>query len=391
MNSRRSFLTGLGAASARRIAGANERLRIGLIGTGGRGTYLGGILARRQEVEITACCDVWRRRARQAAAKFAPQAEVVQDYRRVLERKDVDAVLIATPDHWHTPILLDALAAGKDAFLEKPMTYRIEEGRRIVEAVRRSGRVVQVGTQQKSGPHFLEAKQRFFDSGVIGKVSLVRTWWLANRGYLRRPPADFVYDPQELDWNLFLGRAPKRPFDAQRYFGWYCYADYSTGQPGGLMVHTLDVAHMMLGLKAPAAVTAAGGIYEFPKDRDTPDTISALVEYPEKVLVTFDATQSSIRDVVDCEFHGSGGVLNIFRNGYVFRPAEKGAPPVEVKGEPCEPHHLAHFLEAVRSRRQPNCDVVYSHYLAAICHLVNLAWQRRRRVAWESGWDVPAL
>ncbi len=334
---------------------------------------------------------MWRRRAEQAVAKLALRADVAQDYRRALDRNDVDAVVIAVPDHWHTPILLDALRAGKDAFLEKPMTFRMEEGIETVRAVRRTGRMVQVGTQQKSGPHFLEAKERFFDSGQIGKVALVRTWWLANRGYLRRPPADFVYDPKELDWDLFLGRAPRRPFDAQRYFGWYSYADYSTGQPGGLMVHTLDVAHMMLGLRAPVAVSAAGGIYEFPEDRDTPDTISILAEYPQNVLVTFDATQSSIRDVVDCEFHGSGGVLNIFRHGYVFRPADKGAPPVEVKGRPCDPPHLANFLEAVRSRRQPNCDVVYSHYLAAICHMGNLAWRQRRRISWNSAWDVPPL
>lgn len=392
MNSRRTFVAGgFAAISQARIPGAGDRVRVGIIGSGGRGTYHTVNFTRRDDAEVVAVCDVYRTRAEQACQKAGIKAEVTQDYRRVLDRKDVDAVVISVPDHWHTPILLDALKAGKDAFLEKPMTFRIEEGHQIVRAVRQTGRVVQIGTQQKSGPHFLEAKERFFDSGKIGKVSLVRTWWIANRGYLRRPPAGFTYDPKDLDWSRFLGRAPKRPFDAQRYFGWYSYSDYSTGQPGGLLVHTADVAHMMLGLTAPSAVVASGGIYEFPDDRDTPDTISILAEYSGKITVTFDATQSSIRDWVDCEFHGSGGVLNIFRYGYVFRSAEKGAPPIEVKGAPCDPPHMTNFLNAVRSRKQPNCDVVYSHYLAMVCHMGNAAYQERRRITWNPSWDVPKL
>jgi predicted dehydrogenase len=392
MVSRRIFLAGAAtAASAARVWGANDRIRMGAIGTGGRGTYHVGNLARRPDVEVTAVCDVYKPRAQAACERAEIRPAVTQDYRRVIERSDIDAVVIAVPDHWHTPILLEALAAGKDAFLEKPMTFRMEEGQAIVKAVRESGRVVQVGTQQKSGPHFIEAKQRFFDSGQIGKVALVRTWWIANRGYLRRPPADFRYDPTDLDWKGFLGRAPKRPFDAQRYFGWYAYADYSTGQPGGLLVHTADVAHFFLGLSAPAAAVASGGIFEFPEDRDTPDTISILAEYPQKVVVTFDATQSSVRDAVDCEFHGSGGVLNIFRNGYRFRPAEKDAPLVEARGQPCDPPHMQNFLDAVRSRRQPNADVTYSHYLAMVCHMGNCAYETRSRVAWRPEWAVPAI
>ncbi|HWB97139.1 MAG TPA: Gfo/Idh/MocA family oxidoreductase, partial [Bryobacteraceae bacterium] len=304
MVSRRTFLAGaMTAASSARIWGANSRLRLAVIGTGGRGAFHTANLARRSDVEVAAVCDVYKVRAQAACLRAGIHTEVEQDYRRILDRKDLDAVVIAVPDHWHTPILLDALSSGRDAFLEKPMTFRIEEGKAIVNAVRSSRRIVQIGTQQKSGPHFLEARQRFFDSRLIGKVSLVRTWWIANRGYLRRSPTDFHYRPDELDWSRFLGRAPRRPFDAQRYFGWYAYRDYSTGQPGGLLVHTADVAHFFLGLTAPASVVASGGIFEFPEDRDTPDTISILAEYPERVVVTFDATQSSVRDSVDCEFH----------------------------------------------------------------------------------------
>ena len=398
---RRVFTGGMALASMR-VLGANDRIRIGVIGTGvrGAGRHLPA-LAARQDVEVVAACDIYQGRLDSACQKAGVKPVKTQDFRRVLDRNDIDAVVIAVADHWHTPVLLEALAAGKDAYLEKPMTFRMEEGRQIVEAVRKTRRVVQIGTQQKSGPHFIEAKERFIDSGRIGKVALVRTWWIANGGYspsnlLRYPPKDFVYDPKQLDWNRFLGTAPTRPFDAGRYFGWYRYKDYSTGQLGGLLVHTIDVPHFFLGLTRPNAVVASGGIYRFPDDRDTPDTISVLAEYPQKVTVTFDATEASpatrsVEDLVDVEFHGSGGVLKIFRTRYIFESAEKGAPPIVVQGQDCDGPHMQRFLDAVRDRKQPNADVVYSHYLAAVCHMGNMAYETGNRVAWNSAWDVPAL
>ncbi len=386
---RRSFVASASTAlSQSRIAGANERIRMGIIGAGERGSYHASRLARLAQTDVVSICDVYRVRAESARARSNPQAALVQDYRRLLDRKDIDAVVISVSDHNHTPALLDSLSAGKDVYLEKPMTYRIEEGLEIVKAVKRTGRVVQIGAQQKSGPHFLEAKQRFFDSGLIGKVSLIRTYWIANRGFFRHPPKDFVYRPEDLDWDLFLGRAPKRTFDAQRYFGWTMFQDYSAGQPGGVFTHTVDTAHMMLGLTAPSAVVAIGGIYEFPNDRDTPDTISILAQYPKNVTLTADATQSSPRDRVDVEFHGSGGVLNIFRYGYMFQPKEKGAPVMEVKGVDADGPHLDNFLQCMRDRKQPNADVVYSHYVAAICHMGNLAHFKRKRIEWDPSWDV---
>lgn len=389
MTSRRHFLgAATTALSQLRVAGANERIRFGIIGAGDRGAYHAERLRKRENAAVVSICDVYSVRAEAARERSNPQAVVVQDYRRLLDRNDIDAVVISVSDRNHTPILLDAVDAGKDVYLEKPMTYRIEEGHEIVAALKRTGRVVQVGTQQKSGPHFLEAKRRFFDSGLIGKVSLIRTHWIANRGFLRHPPKDFSYKPDQLDWNLFQGRAPKRPFDAQRYFGWTMFQDYSTGQPGGVFTHLIDTAHMMLGLSAPSAVVAAGGIYEFPDDRDTPDTISLLAEYPQKITLTADATQSSPRDRVDVEFHGSGGVLNIFRYGYRFDSKEKGARKIEVKGQDADGPHMDNFFQAVRNRRQPNADVAYSHYVTSVCHMCNMAYFERRRIEWNKSWDV---
>ena len=392
MQTRRYFMGVAGTALAQsNIARANDRIRFGIIGAGERGAYHARRLARDEKTDVVSICDVYRKRADAAREGSNPRAEVVQDYRRVLDRKDIDAVVVSLPDHWHTPVLIDAVTAGKDVYLEKPMTFRIEEGRQIVEAVKRTQRVVQVGAQQKSGPHFLEAKTRFFDSGLIGKVSLVRTYWIANRGFFRHAPENFTYRPEDLDWTLFLGRAPKRPFDPRRYFGWTMFQDYSTGQPGGVFTHTIDTAHMMLGLTAPSAVVALGGIFEFPDDRDTPDTISILAEYPQKLVLTADCTQSSPQDRVDVEFHGSGGVLNIFRYGYSFHPKEKGAPKIEAKGVDADGPHMANFIDAMRSRNQPNSDVVYSHYVTAACHMGNMAYFQRKRIEWNNAWNVEAL
>src|SRR5712692_10873886 len=193
MATRRDFLgVATTALSQCRVSGANERIRFGIIGAGERGAYHAARLQRRGDAEVVSICDVYQMRAEAAGERSNPQATVVKDYRRLLDRNDIDAVVVSVSDHNHTPILLNSVDAGKDVYLEKPMTFRIAEGHQIIGAVKRTGRVVQVGTQQKSGPHFLEAKQRFFDSGLIGKVSLIRTYWIANRGFFRHPPKDFA-------------------------------------------------------------------------------------------------------------------------------------------------------------------------------------------------------
>jgi predicted dehydrogenase len=298
-------------------------------------------------------------------------------------------------------VLLDALAAGKDVFLEKPMSFRLEDGPRMVEAVRKSGRVVQVGTQQKSGPIFKEAKERFVDSGLLGTVNLVRTWWCAWPGSV--PPPGFTYKPDELNWDLFLGSMPKRPFDAGRFFGWYRFADFSVGPFGTYGVHNLDVAHFFLGLKRPSAVAALGGIYaSSPAESDTPDSISLLAQYPEKVNVTFDYSRwgfgynYQVKKTVDVEFRGSGGSLNVFRDGYVFVSVDRKKPPVErFPGAPgcpdCDVAHMDDFLASVRSRKQPAADVVYSHYLTAVAHMGNLAHVARKTISWDTRWDVQPI
>jgi predicted dehydrogenase len=308
----------------------------------------------------------------------------------LLARKDVDAVIVATLDHLHSTVASAACRAGKDVYVEKPMTSLPMQGHDLVRAVRETGRIVQVGTQQRSMPHFIEAKQKFFDSGLIGKVHTVRTIWNGNSGYLTPVPPGMEQKPAGLDWDACLGWLPKIPWDPKRYFNRFAYWDFATGgQTGGLFVHWVDVAHWYLGLTKPSAAVALGGIYQYDDGRDTPDNISAVVEYPQNLVVSFEAnlTDRIGRDTMDVVFMGTGGRLSIIRSGYRFQPADPKAPEVRSPGGG-EEAHMANFLECVRSRKQPNADVVAGHYSAMSCHMINISYKEKRRVGWQPEWAV---
>lgn len=391
MQSRRSFMVGaVTAASAARVLGANDRIRLGLIGAGGRGNHLVRMANANGGIEWVALCDAWDRRRDETAGRLGVPVKKYGDYRALLDQKDIDAVIVATWDHMHSRIGCDACRAGKDAFIEKPMTSLPMQGVSLVEAVRDTHRIVQVGVQQRSMAHFIEAKQKFFDSGAIGKVNMVRTFWNANSGYLEKPPAGMESKPEGLDWDTALGWLPKIPWDPKRYFNRFAYWDFSTGgQTGGLFVHLVDVVHWYLGLTRARSAVALGGIYLYNDGRDTPDNIDGIVEYPDNLVVAFEATITDmiVKESVDICFHGSNGRLSIFRDGYRFTPAEKGAPEV-TGGTSREEAHMGNFLACVRTRKQPNADVVSGHYSALSCHLMNLAYKQGARTFWQREWDV---
>ncbi len=375
-----------------RVAGANDRIRLGIIGTGGRGTHLIRMANAAGGVEWVALCDAWDARREQAEKLMGKPVEKYADYRKLLERNDVDAVIVATLDHWHSRMTVDACRAGKDVFVEKPMTSLPMQGHDVVRAARETKRVVQVGVQQRSMAHFIEAKKRFFDSGLIGQVNMVRTIWNANGGYLTPAPVGMEQKPAGLDWEACLGWLPKIPWDPKRYFNRFAYWDFATGgQTGGLFVHMVDVVHWFLNIRRPESAVALGGIYRFNDGRDTPDNVNFIVDYPEKVNVTFEATITDMipRESADIVFMGSGGRLSIFRYGYRFLPADQNREygEIAVGGSP-EVAHMANWLECVRSRRQPNADVVEGHYSAMACHIGNLAYRQKARVAWKKEWDV---
>jgi predicted dehydrogenase len=387
--SRRAFVAT--AASAARVLGANERVRLGIAGCGGRGTHLMNMANQAGGIEWVAVCDAWDVRRQQAKEKLGASVAEAADYRQLLERKDIDGVIVATLDHWHSRMTVAACQAGKDVFVEKPMTSLPMQGHEVVKAVRDTKRVVQVGVQQRSMAHFIEAKQRFFDTGQIGKVHMVRTVWNANSGYLTPVPPGMEKKPAGLDWPTVLGWLPQIPWDPKRYFNRFAYWDFATGgQTGGLFVHMVDVVNWYTGIVAPQSAVALGGIYQYDDGRDTADNINFILDYdkPAKVNVTFEATITDMlpRESADIVFYGEGGRLNIFRSGYRFLPAGGGAPVTS--GPSPEVAHMANWLDCIRTRKQPNANVVDGHYAAMACHVGNIAYRDKRRVEWRKEWDV---
>ncbi|MEK7408872.1 MAG: Gfo/Idh/MocA family oxidoreductase [Acidobacteriota bacterium] len=388
--SRRGFI---GALSAARVMGANDRIRLGVIGTGGRGRYLmsNANATRRNEIQWVAVADAYDVQRDRAEKVAGAAIDKYVDYRRVLDRKDIDAVIIATWDHMHCAIAVDACRAGKDLFVEKPMTLHPMEGHKIVKAVREHKRILQIGTQQRSYPHFIEAKEKFIDSGRIGKVTMVRTIWNGNGAYRNQtPPPGMEKKPEGMDWEICQGQLPKVPWDPKRYFNHYVYWNYSTNaQMGGLFVHLIDVVHWYLKVEKPLAAMCAGGIYLGVNGRDTADNINAICEYPGELLVTFEANVTDMvpKENADIVFMGTGGRLSIFRYGYKFLAAEdKGAEPVT--SAPTPELHVANWLDCIRSRKPAACDEVAGHYSAMACHICNVSYKEKRRVAWRKEWDV---
>jgi predicted dehydrogenase len=379
------------AAAALRVWGANDRIRLGIIGSGQRGSYLMTRANEAGNIEWVAVSDIWDLRRDQAEDVAKTRLEKYADYHQLLDRKDIDGVIIATFDHVHAQIAGDACRAGKDVFVEKPMTSLPEQGPPLVRAVRDSKRIVQVGMQQRSTAHFEEARQKIFVSGLLGKVNMVRTIWNANGGYLTPVPKGYEQKPAGLDWNACLAWLPKIPWDAKRYFNRFAYWDFSTGgQTGGLFVHMVDVVHWFLNLQRPLAAVAAGGIYLYDDGRDTADNVNFLLEYPEKLNVTFEATLTDMipAGAADIVFMGTGGRLSIFRDGYRFIPSKENAQLGEISRAGTNEYHVANWLDCMRTRKQPNADVVSGHYSALACHIGNIAYKQRSRALWQKEWDV---
>jgi predicted dehydrogenase len=391
---RRSFLAGTAAsATMLHASGANDRIRLGIVGAGGRGSYLMGVANQVGGIQWVAVCDAWDQRRAKAARELAGGGDVAQfgDYRRLLDRKDIDAVIVATWDHLHSEIAAEACKAGKDVYVEKPMTSLPMQGHPLVRAVRENKRVLQVGTQQRSMANFIEAKQKFIDSGLIGEVNMVRTVWNGNSGYLTPVPPGMERKPDGLDWDACLGWLPKIPWDPKRYFNRFAYWDFSTGgQTGGLFVHMVDVVHWYLNVKKPVSAVAGGGIYQYNDGRDAPDNINFILEYPQKLNVTFESTITDMsEDYADIVFMGTGGRLSIFRSGYTFTPGKANkAMGVQKGGRAPETTHMANWLECIRSRKDPAVPVEEGHYSAMACHIGNIAYREKRVVKWQSEWDL---
>ena len=384
--SRRTLLrasAGFAAASYARVLGANDRVRLGVIGCGGRGQSVMKSFIANPTVQVTAVCDIYAARIDEAQQE-APGARGFGDHRRLLEQTDVDAVLIATPDHWHADAAIDAASAGKDIYVEKPLTLTIEEGPAIVKAVRVNDRVCQVGMQQRSAKHYLRAKQEYFDTGKLGKITLARTWWHGNSAHLRGYPESAATQPSNLDWARYLGPVKWRDYDPKMYFNFRAYLEFGGGQITDLFTHWIDAVHLFLDQDNPTAAVASGGVYHYKDGRTAPDTITCLLEYPDQWTATFEATLAPGKRGAGIEMIGTEGSLYIDRGRYEYLSAEKDAKPVVVEAEgDMTRDHVDNFLDCVRSRKRPNGDVWIGHRSAQASHLGNIAYLQKRRIKFD--------
>ncbi len=355
MNRRFFMLAAAGAAAAQ-----EGRVRAGIIGSGGRGRLL---TAEFKEigVEIAAVCDVNERNLEAGLKVAGSAARPYRDYRRLLDDKTLDVVVIATPDHWHAQMTIDAVEAGKDVYVERPMAHTVEEGWRMVEATRRTKRIVQVGTQRRSFPLFQEAKQ-IMDSGRTGRVRLVNSWWLNSTPAALQPPrAD-----AKVDWTQWLGPAPKRPFDPVRFANWYWFWDYSGGLLVGQAAHVVDAIMWLMGSAVPLNVTCTGklGI----QGAEVPETASMTIEFPDYIAIFslgYKAMRyAGVNDQLK-QFHGEKARFDVGRESYALYPEDPVAIDLKAAVEKREPrsfngavrNHIRNFLECVKSRRDPNATV----------------------------------
>jgi predicted dehydrogenase len=383
---RRTFLRGVTAATAlsySRVFGANDRVQLGLIGCGERGRSDMGKFIKAGNTDVVALCDIYGAQT-DRAKQDAPNARIFTDHRALLAVKDVDVALIAVPDHWHAATATDALNAGKDVYVEKPLTLKMEEGPGIVKAARLNNRICQVGMQQRSGKHYLEAKRLYMDTGKLGKVTLARTWWHGNSYHLRKAPASLQTQPANLDWAHFLGPLKWRDWDPQQYWNWRAYLDFGGGQVTDLFTHWIDVVHMFMGQDNPISASAAGGIYNYKDGRTAPDTINVLLEYPSQFTATFEATLAPGITGAAVELCGTEGRLWIDRTHYEFHPPGRNAQATVVQASSdLDLDHVQNFLECVRSRKLPNGDVLIGHRSAQASHLGNLSYMQKRRIDFD--------
>jgi len=385
---RRALLRGaaaLTAASYSRVLGANDKIQLGVIGCGERGRHDMSQFMMVPAVNVAAVCDIYGEQIDKARQK-ATDAKNFSDHRKLLEMKEIDAVLIATPDHWHSRVAIDALRAGKDVYVEKPLTLKIEEGPPIVKAARENDRICQVGMQQRSGMHYLQAKSEYFDSGKLGKITMARTWWHGNTYHLRRAPASLQSKPSNLNWARYLGPVKWRDYDPQQYYNFRAYLDFGGGQVTDLFTHWIDVVHMFMGKEIPSSAVAAGGVYHYKDGRTAPDTINVLLEYPSEFTATFEATLAPGVTGAAVEMCGTEGRLWIDRSRYEYYPLGRNVKPTVVKAAPQDMtlDHVKNFLDCVRSRKLPNGDVLIGHRSAQASHLGNLAYMQKRRLTFDT-------
>jgi predicted dehydrogenase len=408
---------------------ANDTIQVALIGCGGMGQDDARASAAVPGVKVVAAADCYDGRLTHMKEQFGNDILATRDYREVLARKDIDAVLIGTPDHWHSTITIHALQAGKHVYCEKPMVQLLPDGPGVIEAQRASGRVVQIGSQRVSSIIYKKA-QELFRAGAIGELNMVEAWWDRNSAegawqYTIPPDAS----PQTCDWDRFVGRAPKRPFDATRFFRWRNYRDYGTGVAGDLFVHLFSGTHFVLGSNGPTRIFATGGLRYWKDGRDVPDVLLGVYDYPKTsshsdfsltLRVNF---KSGAGESSGFRFVGSDGIMTIGGDGVTLTRVPKALEPgylidtfskamqaeslkqyrqqypprttpdamedareeryAAPRGYEDHQDHHRNFYAAIREGKPVVEDAVFGYRAAAPAVASNLSYFESRVVAWD--------
>lgn len=378
----------MAAGAAPAAIGANDKVRTALIGAGGRGRYL---TEQFKEIgaEMSAVCDVYEPNLEAGVKAASTGARRYSDYRAVLDDKSVDAVIVATPDHWHARMVIDAVNAGKDVYVEKPLCHEIGEGFDIVAAVRRTKRVVQVGTQRRSSPLFMAARD-VAQSGVLGDVRLVTSQWLNHQSSVNKSQLR-----GKLDWKQWLGPARERALDPALFFNWYYYFDFSGGLLVGQAAHIVDAIQWFMGSKDPVAVTCVGGRVNL-EGVEIPETANLTIEFPENYLANFTLGYKAMRyhfhnDQIK-QFHGSKARLDVYRESWaLYMEDPKALVQQTVKSDdqpgsfnPATRAHIRNFLECIRTRKDPNAPVENGLATAIVLAMAMESLRKGRRLRWNA-------
>jgi predicted dehydrogenase len=403
-NSRRSFIkqAALGTAAflaypTSKVLGANDRVRVGMIGVGGRGQDLLRQVLKVPNVELVAIADVYSRR-HEEAKKMAPGIQTLDDHRRLLDMKDLDGVIVASPLHIHARHFLDTLAAGKDLYSEKTMTWSIAEAEQCLAAAKRSDRVVQIGLQHESSGALADAKE-WIQAGSVGKITQVESWMSRNTPHgkaqwVRPVPSDCT--AQNVNWKAFLNGRPEEPFDPYKFINWRLYWEFSGGNVTENMVHQIAWIMSALDLPVPAAAYMTGGVFSEKDGRQVPDTIAVSLDFPGDMVVTWQSTFSNNHYGLgerilgsDGTIEHSEGVTDMVRGesaeSILYYPEKTNRPAGTARtGKTPDQDHMANWTDCIRSRKVPNAPVEIGYRSALAAHMANLSYRGKQRMTLEA-------
>ncbi len=392
MQTRRNFIgnvaTGIGSLATGGVLGANERVRLGVIGAGERGTQLAREATACPGTELVACADIYSRRLEEAK-KLGANVQTFADYRQMLDDKSIDAVVIATPHHLHAESFIAALDAGKHVYQEKTMAFTVEDAKAMRAAYERAGkRAVQIGHQQCSSGQVLDAKN-YLASGSVGKVTAIQSRMFRNTPHGKPQWQRPLYPdmtPENLAWSSFLGGAPERDFDADRYVNWRLFWDYSGGNVHENMCHQLAFWYKVMGLSIPHSVAMTGGIYLWKDGREVPDTMHVSMEHNEEILFSWDSGFGNNQPGVTEEVLGTDGTI-VKGQQIRYLPQKVNRPEgSEMLGQSVtQPRaHMQNFLDAIRTGKETNCPFEVGYRVSIACRMAVASYWLGRTVRWDA-------